>query len=209
MTKEQDRYTPNEIIADDLDDKRAKVSSNRMRRRIDREVVLVEEQEDLNAAENDEQEESLIDTHSSNEEFDNDDIESAEEEDDDNELEEDDEEEGDDDDDDDVEEEKRNKSFIDHIITGSMLTGGAVPYYRYFIAIAVMCFLSIFLTFISLNAGNECRRKEHMVTTLHERSVVKEEQRYGLSSKQAITERLKSYDIELVDLSKSSRLIEK
>lgn len=209
MTKEQDRYTPNEIIADDLDDKRTRVSSNRMRRRIDREVVLVEEQEDLNAAENDEQEESLIDTHSSNEEFDNDDIESAEE-DDDNELEEDDEEEGgDDDDDDDVEEEKRNKSFIDHIITGSMLTGGAVPYYRYFIAIAVMCFLSIFLTFISLNAGNECRRKEHMVTTLHERSVVKEEQRYGLSSKQAITERLKSYDIELVDLSKSSRLIEK
>lgn len=207
MTKEQDRYTPNEIIADDLDDKRAKVSSNRMRRRIDREVVLVEEQEDLNAAENDEQEESLIDTHSSNEEFDNDDVESAEEEDNDNELEEDDEEEGDDDDD--VEEEKRNKSFIDHIITGSMLTGGAVPYYRYFIAIAVMCFLSIFLTFISLNAGNECRRKEHMVTTLHERSVVKEEQRYGLSSKQAITERLKSYNIELVDLSKSSRLIEK
>ena len=207
MTKEQDRYTPNEIIADDLDDKRAKVSSNRMRRRIDREVVLVEEQEDLNAAENDEQEESLIDTHSSNEEFDNDDIESEEEDDDDdNELEEEDEEEGDDDD---VEEEKRNKSFIDHIITGSMLTGGAVPYYRYFIAIAVMCFLSIFLTFISLNAGNECRRKEHMVTTLHERSVVKEEQRYGLSSKQAITERLKSYDIELVDLSKSSRLIEK
>ena len=208
MTKEQDRYTPNEIIADDLDAKRAKVSSNRMRRRIDREVVLVEEQEDLNAAENDEQEESLIDTHSSNEEFDNDDIESAEEDNDDNELEEDDEDEGDDDDDD-VEEEKRNKSFIDHIITGSMLTGGAVPYYRYFIAIAVMCFLSIFLTFISLNAGNECRRKEHMVTTLHERSVVKEEQRYGLSSKQAITERLKSYDIELVDLSKSSRLIEK
>ncbi len=199
MTKEQDRYTPNEIIADDLDDKRAKVNSNRMRRRIDREVVLVEEQEDLNAAENDEQEESLIDTHSSNEEFDNDDIESAEE---------DDEEEGDDDDDD-VEEEKRNKSLIDHIITGSMLTGGAVPYYRYFIAIAVMCFLSIFLTFISLNAGNECRRKEHMVTTLHERSVVKEEQRYGLSSKHAITERLKSYNIELVDLSKSSRLIEK
>ena len=207
MTKEQDRYTPNEIIADDLDDKRAKVSSNRMRRRINREVVLVEEQENLNAAENDEQEESLIDTHSSNEEFDNDDIESEEEDDDDNELEEDDEEEGDDDDD--VEEEKRNKSFIDHIITGSMLTGGAVPYYRYFIAIAVMCFLSIFLTFISLNAGNECRRKEHMVTTLHERSVVKEEQRYGLSSKQAITERLKSYNIELVDLSKSSRLIEK
>lgn len=198
MTKEQDRYTPNEIIADDLDDKRAKVNSNRMRRRIDREVVLVDEQEDLNAAENDEQEESLIDTHISNEELDNDDVESAEE---------DDEEEGDDDDD--VEEEKRNKSLIDHIITGSMLTGGAVPYYRYFIAIAVMCFLSIFLTFISLNAGNECRRKEHMVTTLHERSVVKEEQRYGLSSKHAITERLKSYNIELVDLSKSSRLIEK
>ena len=44
---------------------------------------------------------------------------------------------------------------------------------------------------------------------LHERSVLKEELRYSLSSKSVVTERLKSYNIELVDLSKDSRLIEK
>ena len=104
---------------------------------------------------------------------------------------------------------KRPKSLVDHIITGSLLTDGTVPYYRYFIAIAVMCFLSIFLTFMSLNTSNEYRRKERLATTLHERSVVKDEQRYGLSSKSAITERLKNYNIELVDLSRDSRLIEK
>ncbi len=102
----------------------------------------------------------------------------------------------------------REKSLVQHIITGSLLTDGTVPYYRYFIAIAIMCFLSIMLTFMSLNTSNECRRKEKQITLLHERSVVKEEQRYGLSSKSTITERLKSYNIELVDLSNDSRLIE-
>lgn len=104
---------------------------------------------------------------------------------------------------------KRDKSLVQHIITGSLLTDGTVPYYRYFIAIAVMCFLSIFLTFLSLNAGNEYRRKERKVTTLYERSVLKEEQCYDLSSKSDITSRLKQYNIELIDLSKDSRLIEK
>lgn len=104
---------------------------------------------------------------------------------------------------------KRNKSIVQHIITGSLLTDGAVPYHRYFIAIAVMCFISIFLTFLSLNTSNEYRRKERTLTTLHERSVIKEEQRYGLSSKSAVTSRLKEYNIELIDLSKNSRLIEK
>lgn len=104
---------------------------------------------------------------------------------------------------------KRDKSLVQHIITGSLLTDGTVPYYRYFIAIAVMCFLSIFLTFLSLNAGNEYRRKERKVTTLYERSVLKEEQCYDLSSKSDITARLKQYNIKLIDLSKDSRLIEK
>ena len=104
---------------------------------------------------------------------------------------------------------KRDKSLMQHIITGSLLTDGTVPYYRYFIAIAVMCFMSIFLTFLSLNAGNEYRRKERKVTTLYERSVLKEEQCYDLSSKSDITARLKQHNIELIDRSKNSRLIEK
>lgn len=182
----EDRYTRNEIIADDLDD-RASRSTSDIRRRINREVVRVEEERpEVSIEEEDDYFED------SDVEYDE---EALTEEEIDQEIEE--------------EQTKRPKRLIDHIITGSLLTDGTVPYYRYFIAIAVMCFLSIVLTFLSLNTSNEYRRKEHMVTTLHERSVVKDEQRYGLSSKSAIQERLLEHNIELVDLSKNSRLIEK
>jgi hypothetical protein len=103
---------------------------------------------------------------------------------------------------------KREKTWM-LFTTGGILTEGTLPYYRYFIAIAVMCFFSIFLTFMSLNANREYRRREKYASVLHERSVLKEELRYSLSSKSVVTERLKSYNIELVDLSKDSRLIEK
>jgi hypothetical protein len=184
MTHE-DKDSRKEIVVD-LDDHKSKHDSSSMRRRIDREVIRMEQEH------NDEkpQEEDALDRDIE------DDVEAE------------------------VEEyngeanseeqtKRRPKSLVDHIITGSLLTDGTVPYYRYFIAIAVMCFLSIFLTFLSLNTSNEYRRKERLVTTLHERSVVKDEQRYGLSSKSSITERLKQYNIELVDLSRDSRLIEK
>ena len=93
--------------------------------------------------------------------------------------------------------------------TGGILTEGTRRLSRYFIAIAIMCFLSIFLTFMSLNADREYRRREKYATVLYERSVLKEELRYSLSSKKAVTERLKSHNITLVDLSKDSRLVEK
>lgn len=207
MTKDRDNR--NEILADDLDDRGP--SHVAMRRRIVREVVRVEEE----AAEEAAAEEALDEIikkrptyppapQFAREEHFVDEIEESVEED---ESEE---------DEDDVNESesaedkpKTAKRLIDHIITGSLLTEGTVPYYRYFIAIAVMCFLSIVLTFLSLNASNEYRRKERTLTTLHERSVVKDEQRYELSSKSAVTNRLKEHNIELIDLAKSSRLIEK
>ena len=46
------------------------------------------------------------------------------------------------------------------ITTGKILTEGSLPYHRYFIAIAIMCFFSIFLTFMSLNADREDRQRE-------------------------------------------------
>ena len=189
MTHE-DKDTRKEIIVD-LDDRSAKRGSG-MRRRIDREVVRVKEEETTNEDEDIEDEEDIDEEES--EEVETQESEEGEEDDEENER---------------HQAKRRPKSLVDHIITGSLLTDGTVPYYRYFIAIAVMCFLSIFLTFMSLNTSNEYRRKERLATTLHERSVVKDEQRYGLSSKSAITERLKSYNIELVDLSRDSRLIEK
>ena len=183
----EDRYTRDEIIADDLDDKASARGASNIRRRIDREVVRIDEDERFSTPSQEQ--------HEEDEAYDEDLYIEEETEESEQESEE--------------AEAKRPKRLIDHIITGSLLTESTVPYYRYFIAIAVMCFLSIFLTFMSLNTSNEYRRKEHLVTTLHERSVVKDELRYSLSSKSAITERLKSYNIELVDLSRDSRLIEK
>lgn len=106
-------------------------------------------------------------------------------------------------------EEKKNNTPWLMITTGKILTEGSLPYHRYFIAIAIMCFFSIFLSYLSLNADREYRRREQYASVLHERAVLKEEERYGLSSKSAITSRLKRYNIELIELSKDSRVIEK
>ena len=107
-----------------------------------------------------------------------------------------------------VQSKKRERTWM-LFTTGGILTEGTGRLYRHFIAIAIMCFLSIFLTFMSLNADREYRRREKYAAVLYERSVLKEELRYSLSSKKAVTERLKSHNITLVDLSKDSRLVEK
>ena len=170
----------------------AATPNRHLRRRIDREVVILPSEEAKEEATKEFEEsdiEQMVGDEEEEVECDDEDIEGEEDE----------------------EQEKDNseKSLFDFITEGLLLTHGAVPYYRYFIAIAIMCFLSICLTFISLNAGHEQRRKEKHITILHERSVVKEELRHELSSKRAITERLHKHNIELVDLSKDSRLIEK
>ena len=105
---------------------------------------------------------------------------------------------------DEVQEEESNMPWL-IITTGKILTEGSLPYHRYFIAIAFMCFFSIFLTFMSLNADREYRQREKYASVLHERVVLREEQRYELSSKSAVTNRLKSHGIELIELSKNIR----
>ena len=105
--------------------------------------------------------------------------------------------------------ERRSKSLWQHITTGTFFTDGAANYYRYLIAIAAMYFLSIFLSFVQLNADREYRNLQNYATVLNERAVLKEEERYSLSSKSNVEDRLRSYGIELIDLSKHSRLIEK
>lgn len=106
--------------------------------------------------------------------------------------------------------EKRRKSIVSQIFTGGILTSnGAVQYYRALIAIAVMCFISIFLTFMSLNADRECRQREEYATILRERAVLVEEQRYGISSKSEVERMLRERNIEMIDLSDKSRLIKR
>lgn len=95
------------------------------------------------------------------------------------------------------------------ITTGKILTAGSLPHHKYFIIIAFMCFFSIFLSYMSLNAAREYRQREQYASVLHERAVLKEELRYSLSSKSAVTSRLKQHKIELIELSKDSRIIEK
>ena len=107
-------------------------------------------------------------------------------------------------------ERKQQRSIVRNLATGNFLTSdGAQQYYRYMIAIAAMCFFSIFLTFMSLNADRECRILEERASVLRERSVLIEEQRYGISSKHEVKRMLRERNMELIDLRNNSRLIEK
>lgn len=105
-------------------------------------------------------------------------------------------------------EDNGSKSLWRHILTGGFITSdGALQYYRYLIAIAVMCFISIFLTFMSLNADSEFRRKEKMVAVLRERAVLKSEERHRISSRDEVVRMLKEWDnIEMIDQNNSQRM---
>ena len=110
--------------------------------------------------------------------------------------------------DDDDEDENRSHSLWQHIITGGFIAGdNASQYYRYLIAIALMCFVSIFLTFMSLNADDEYRSKEKHVALLRERSVLKSEERYRVASRDEVVKRLdREYGIKMVEQESSQRM---
>ena len=113
-----------------------------------------------------------------------------------------------DEDDEDEEDENRSHSLWQHIITGGFIAGdNASQYYRYLIAIALMCFVSIFLTFMSLNADDEYRSKEKHVALLRERSVLKSEERYRVASRDEVVKRLdREYGIKMVEQESSQRM---
>lgn len=106
------------------------------------------------------------------------------------------------------EEVQPSKSIWRHIVTGGFITSdGATQYYRYLVAIAIMCFISIFLTFMSLNADSEYRRKERYVSVLRERSVLKSEERYRASSRDEVVRRLaEEHGVVMVDQNNSQRI---
>lgn len=169
------------------------------KRRIRREIVRVEEDD-----EDDELEEDI-----------DDEIEDDAEDDEQTQIDDNDEEEdnadddGDDESDEESEEEVQpSKSIWRHIVTGGFITSdGATQYYRYLVAIAIMCFISIFLTFMSLNADSEYRRKERYVSVLRERSVLKSEERYRASSRDEVVRRLaEEHGVVMVDQNNSQRI---
>lgn len=176
------------------------------RRRISREIVRVEseidnEEEEEEDEEDEEDEEArpakrpLSTKRAKADDEDEDDEESEEEDDDEKE-------------DDDEEDENRSHSLWQHIITGGFIAGdNASQYYRYLIAIALMCFVSIFLTFMSLNADDEYRSKEKHVALLRERSVLKSEERYRVASRDEVVKRLdREYGIKMVEQESSQRM---
>ena len=162
------------------------------KRRIRREIVRVEEDD-----EDDELEEDI------------DDEVEEDEDDEQTQIDDNDEEEGDEEGDEESEERVQpSKSIWRHIVTGGFITSdGATQYYRYLVAIAIMCFISIFLTFMSLNADSEYRRKERYVSVLRERSVLKSEERYRASSRDEVVCRLaEEHGVVMVDQNNSQRI---
>ena len=158
------------------------------KRRIRKEIIRVDAEEDEDDEEDEEAEDEDVDDDADDEEEDG----------------------GDEEQDDDKVDEgaKPSRSIWKHIVTGGFITSdNASQYYRYLIAIAIMCFVSIFLTFMSLNADSEYRRKESELAVLRERSVLKSEERYRISSRDEVVRMLKESDgIEMVDQNNSQRM---
>ena len=108
------------------------------------------------------------------------------------------------------EERQRRKqgSFFVQIFTGEFLaTRDAKAYLHIFIAVAVMCFICIFLTFMSLNADREYRQLEKRLTVLSERAIILEEQRYDISTRENVDKLLERHNIHLKDLDDKSMII--
>ena len=179
------------------------------RRRISREIVRVESEIDNEEEEEEEEDEDEEDEEArpAKRPLSTKRAKADDEDEDDEESEEEDEEE-DDDEESDEEDENRSHSLWQHIITGGFIAGdNASQYYRYLIAIALMCFVSIFLTFMSLNADDEYRSKEKHVALLRERSVLKSEERYRVASRDEVVKRLdREYGIKMVEQESSQRM---
>ncbi len=153
------------------------------RRRISREIVRVESEEVDD--EEDEDEEEDVDEDDTQERDGDDAVEDGEE-----------------------KKPRASKSLWEQLISGGFIASdGAVQYYRYLIAIAVMCFVSIFLTFMSLNANAEYRRKEKLRDELRERSISLREQRLRISQREEVKRMISEEDnLIMVDQDNSIRM---
>lgn len=105
---------------------------------------------------------------------------------------------------------RRSRSILLNIFTGGFLqSDGATKYYRMLIAIAIMCFICIFLTFLSLNADREYRLMEKHALVLRERAIIFEDRKYSISTREEVNKLLEKHGIELKDLDNDSRVIHK
>ena len=88
------------------------------------------------------------------------------------------------------------------------MTSGVKANYSYLIAIAVMCFISIFVMFTALYADLRYSRVEREVQLMRERSIRMQEQLYGRTTHAAIREELQRRGINLQDPQKTKEVVE-
>ena len=103
---------------------------------------------------------------------------------------------------------KRSRLFW-QIFSGNILVNRSVAEnYRYFAAIAVMCFVSIVVMFTSLAADMKYSRMEREVQLLRERSIRLQEQLYQRTTHAAISAELERRGIDLQDPRRPKAVVE-
>ena len=106
-------------------------------------------------------------------------------------------------------ERKRRSGWRWQIFSGKILTSrGMADNYRYFAAIAVMCFISIVVMFAALYADLRYSRAEQDVQLLRERSIRLQEQLHRRTTHQAIRDSLAARGIDLRDPRQKTSVLE-
>ena len=106
-------------------------------------------------------------------------------------------------------ERKRRSGWRWQIFSGTILTSrGIADNYRYFAAIAVMCFISIVVMFAALYADLRYSRAEQDVQLLRERSIRLQEQLHRRTTHQAIRDSLAARGIDLRDPRQKTSVLE-
>lgn len=103
---------------------------------------------------------------------------------------------------------KRSRLFW-QLFSGNILVNKSVAdNYRYFAAIAIMCFVSIAVMFMSLYADMRYSRLERDVQLARERSIRLQEQFYSRTTHAAVKQELERRGIPLRDPDKASEIVE-
>ena len=106
-------------------------------------------------------------------------------------------------------ERKRRSGWRWQIFSGTILTSrGMADNYRYFAAIAVMCFISIVVMFAALYADLRYSRAEQDVQLLRERAIRLQEQLHRRTTHQAIRDSLVARGIDLRDPRQKTSVLE-
>lgn len=104
---------------------------------------------------------------------------------------------------------KRRSRLFWQLFSGNILLNKSISEnYRYFAAIAAMCFASIAVMFMVLYSNMRYSQLEREVQLVRERSIRMQEQLYTKTTHAAIKEELKRRGIPLQDPSKASEVVE-